>query len=780
MKELQFQIEGVREGQFRRPKSSRRASRRGDVPLLLAAAVVALLYNQPVVVANVTPLRLDFGTVAENASADQSIQVANRGPAMLNVRNAVLSGSNAADFSVISYGCPVWLVPGDSCSIGIRFLPRAVAAIATARSASLDVIDDALDSPQHVDLKGTGAPRDDLAISPSPVQFGTQEAGTTSAPKPVQIRNTAGFPLALRRIDLTDDTNTEFLLDRGECLSAPINPQGTCVINVSFNPRAATPVEAALTIADETGDSPHKVRLQGNGLPPGASHIQIRPASIDFPNQRLKERSPEQTITFTSTGSEALRINQVVLTGDQNDFHVVDRCSGAVIAQKGTCTAGVSFQPLAGGERRANLNVSDNAGDDPHSVSLTGIGSIPYTRLDVAPTSLWFPERELKTKTAPLTVTLSNTGTVPVTITGISVSGLAAGDFLVLQKCLGLLNPGERCVVLVSFQPLAAGVRSASLVTEEASPSPMSHQVGLEGSGKNPGFAEADIHPLVLSFAPDQSAQMQTAIVTSVGAVPLEIRTVSIDPPSVKSFSIIKDSCSGTSLPRGKQCSLDVVFRSSAGYGRLLDTSRLAGEFSAEVILRDNTPASQHQVHLHAVPATPPAPVASFNVAPRELVFKQKLRTRGEAQSLTVTNTGMERLALSEIRIQPGPFERGPANCDLSRIEPHQGCRIEVSFVPNSAGRYQSILEIGAAGSSIDVSLVGEASERELPAPPAPAVGWCCIRGKIGRMSPDACKLGRGYFFLDESRARTECSTHIVPIFRPNVEVFTPPQRPIR
>jgi hypothetical protein len=776
MKELWFEIQSPREEQFRRKEKSRRARRPGLLLLLMIAAL-ALIYNRRGPIVNLSPLALDFGTIADNAAADQSIAVANPGPLVVNLISAVVSGPNSADFRVISNGCPTRLVPGDSCLITVRFLPAAVAATPTSRSAFLDVADDAFDTPQNIPLKGTGTPRDDLAITPSPVDFKDREAATTSAPQQVKIHNTAGFQLALRSIDLTDDTNSEFILDRGECLNAPLRPRGTCVVTVSFSPKVATPVTATLTVIDETGDGPHKVRLEGTGRPPGVSHLEIDPPDpVDFGTQNVNVPGPTLKIKLISTGTKDLYIGQIDLGGAQKgDFSIAnDGCSRKTMAPKSDCAVLVSFHPLAGGVRQANLVVSDNAGENPHLVSLIGTGSIP-AQLDVSPSSLWFPESK------SLPVTLTSSGSAPVTIARISVSGPGADDFRTMHKCPKSLPPGETCIVQVTFRPQSPGSRNATLSIVEGSPDATSHTVPLAGTSKSPEFAAADVKPPILTFTPESSSQMQTVTVRSAGTAPLDIGTIGVDPPSANYFSIVKDSCSGhILLPSSSPCLFGVVFRPPYTYARIMD-ARMPREFTADVVIPGNTSRPPDRVHLHAVTAIPPPPEVNFDVQPRELRFRQVVDAPGKEQAVTIVNNGTAPLALSTIRLQPGPFVRGVATCDLSAIEPRQPCRLPIAFLPKSSGHYSAVLEIGAGGRTFDVTLTGDASERVVPPPPPPVAGWCCYKGTLVQASPGGCDAGSPVY-TDARIARRLCSLHIAPV-RPNpnlIREYVPPPPPIR
>jgi hypothetical protein len=56
------------------------------------------------------------------------------------------------------------------------------------------------------------------------------------------------------------------------------------------------------------------------------------------------------------------------------DFGVLSNCSNPV-AVNSSCTIGVFFDPTVGGTRTGTLTITDNAGNSPQAVTLTGSGS---------------------------------------------------------------------------------------------------------------------------------------------------------------------------------------------------------------------------------------------------------------------------------------------------------------------------------------------------------------------------------------------------------------------
>ncbi len=102
--------------------------------------------------------------------------------------------------------------------------------------------------------------------------------------------------------------------------------------------------------------------------------------------------------------------------------------------------------------------------------------------VSLSPNSLTFGNQGLGTSSRPQTVTLSNTGTAPLEINSIMVTGSDSGDFTQTNNCGSSVAAGAKCTIAVTFTPTATGSRSASLsITDNAPGSPQT--VSLSGTG---------------------------------------------------------------------------------------------------------------------------------------------------------------------------------------------------------------------------------------------------------------------------------------------------------
>ena len=114
--------------------------------------------------------------------------------------------------------------------------------------------------------------------------------------------------------------------------------------------------------------------------------------------------------------------------------------------------------------------------------------SIRFTVAKLAPlvsfssSTLTFPAQSVGTRSKAQTIALQNPGTAPLTISGISITGLNSGSFRETNTCGSTLAPGVNCSIAVIFEPISKGALIASLsLTDNATGSPQT--ISLTGTG---------------------------------------------------------------------------------------------------------------------------------------------------------------------------------------------------------------------------------------------------------------------------------------------------------
>jgi hypothetical protein len=334
---------------------------------------------------------------------------------------------------------------------------------------------------------GAGAtplPAPAVSLNPTSLTFAGQTVNTTSAAQTVTLTNSGNAPLAISSISLTGTNSADY----AQTNTCPLSPStlaagANCTISVTFTPTATGSRSASLSIADNATGSPHAATLSGTGIAPGVSLI---PTSLTFTNQAAGTTSAAQSVTLTNNGTAALTISSIGVTGtNSSDFAQTNTCplSPSTLAVNGTCTINVTFTPTATGSRSASVSIADNAGGSPQSIALSGTGTSPA--VTPSPTSLTYAGQTVNTTSAAQTVTLTNSGTAPLTISSIGVTGTNAGDFAQTNTCPlspSTLAAGANCSITVTFTPTATGSRSANLAVNDNIPgSPQT--VSLSGTG---------------------------------------------------------------------------------------------------------------------------------------------------------------------------------------------------------------------------------------------------------------------------------------------------------
>jgi hypothetical protein len=120
--------------------------------------------------------------------------------------------------------------------------------------------------------------------------------------------------------------------------------------------------------------------------------------------------------------------------------------------------------------------LSDTTGD---VANLTLVVTLAQTQTSVALSTnlLTFPVQLVGTSSSTQTVTISNVGSAPLQISGIT----ASGDFSQSSSCK-TIAAGTSCAVTVTFTPTAAGARSGFLTLSDNDPS-KTQSVALSGTG---------------------------------------------------------------------------------------------------------------------------------------------------------------------------------------------------------------------------------------------------------------------------------------------------------
>ncbi len=320
----------------------------------------------------------------------------------------------------------------------------------------------------------------------------------------------------------------------------------------------------------------------------------IFPASEDFGAITVGQSSNSKIVTLTNTGGQSLSVTSISVTGaNLSDFVATPNCSlPTVLLPNTTCAISVVFSPTAAGTRQASLTAADNAPGSPQSIPLTGTGASPASAVTLTPGSLTFASTVQGSTSPAQTVTVTSAGTATLHISSVLLGGANPADFQVTSACSGAYPVASTCNITVTFSPLAAGQRTASLtINDDAPNSPQSVQLTGTGAAPPPGTPLVKLTPGTVSFGTvTQGAAVAAQIITltSSGTGPLHITSVALGGTNTSDFSLT-NNCTAAAYPVSATCTIGVSFSPIA-----------VGARAAFITIADDAPNSPQVIALSA------------------------------------------------------------------------------------------------------------------------------------------------------------------------------------
>ena len=207
---------------------------------------------------NVSPTRLTFTNQQPGvASAPQVLTVINGGGAPMDNVGFQITGQAAASYALGATTCGATLNNGSSCTVQVIFTPAGTGTITAALAVSSSTLGVAAIS---VPLNGAGQLAAGLGTNPSQLVFPVVGAGQSSTAQPVTVTNSSNYAIGSVTLSVT----APFSLAQNNCTGG-LAAGANCTAGVVFQPSAAGPAAASLTIASSVVATPAKVALSGTG-----------------------------------------------------------------------------------------------------------------------------------------------------------------------------------------------------------------------------------------------------------------------------------------------------------------------------------------------------------------------------------------------------------------------------------------------------------------------------------------------------------------------------------
>ena len=619
-----------------------------------------------------TPSSLTFPSTAQGSSSSaQSIQVTNTGGVPAQLSPAQLSG----DYAFASNNCGSSLGPGASCQVAVQFTPTANgsrAGLFTLPSSSIPA------KQVTASLSGTGAPPASLSASPGSLSFPAQQQGTTSAAQSVTITNSSGSTAQLGTATLSTQ---DYAIASNAC-QGTLAVGSSCTIGVTFTPTAPGARSAILNLPHDGANL--SISLSGTGTEPGRLTFSPNPATL--PTTAENTTSAPQPISVTNSGGSPAQITSIVPSGPFGVASSDCPVAPQTLAAGASCTVQVAFSPPGTAAYSGSLQFSGSFGNAPASVSLSGQGAAPAA-VTLSPGALNFPDTPEGSVSSRQSVTVTSSGGVAVTFSGLSVS---ADYQIASNNCPTSLAPNATCTVAILFHPGGVGSRSGSFSVAGSMPSsPVS--IPLNGMGVMPG--SISLNPGAFDFGSGvigSTSPTQMVTVSNTGGATVGLGTLGVS----GDFALSGSTC-GASLAAAQSCTVAVAFHPTSEGTRsgLLTVPGDGTGSSASATLSGN--------------GTTPGQVV---FTPGSLAFGTVATGDAQTKSITATNSGQNAVHLSSIA-EGGDFQVSGGSCSTAVPLAANGgsCSLLVTFAPSAAGNRGSTLTLVNDGSpaSAQAALTG-------------------------------------------------------------------------
>ncbi|NYF50096.1 choice-of-anchor D domain-containing protein [Tunturiibacter gelidoferens] len=302
--------------------------------------------------------------------------------------------------------------------------------------------------------------------------------------------------------------------------------------------------------------------------------------------------------------------------------------------------------------------------------------------ISLNPSSLTYNAQSIGTATAAQTITVTNTGVAPLTVSLVAVTG----DFNETDNCTAApIAIDLTCTIQVSFLPTATGSRTG-IFTVYGNVAGGQATATLLGTGL--AAAAIVLDPVVLKFPStllNATSPVQNITIsnTSSAAVGLQGATI-----TGGDFRITVNTC-GPSLGPGVGCTVGIAF-----------TPTGSGTRSGTLTVTDDV--GTQTASLIGVGTSP----ATDALSPLSLTFGvQQIDTASPAQQITLSNTGDLPLTLIAAQITSGDFT--VVNACGNSLNPHSACSMNVIFAPKNVGPLSGVLSVSDQYRTQTVALNG-------------------------------------------------------------------------
>jgi hypothetical protein len=640
---------------------------------------------------------VNFDSVAVGSHGSNSVTLTSSGTSAVVLQSLTVNGDG---FSAGQLHLPLTLAPGQQISLPLSFTPSS----AGAQQGQVSLADNATGSSSTISLRGNGTTAASLSV-PNDVNFGDVTVGSQEDKTITLVSNGTG-PVTVSAITIA---GTSFS-DSAQVLPQVLQPNQQMSLKLKFGPKAEGDAAGTVTVSSNSASNPViTVKTHGKGVVTTAPSLSASASSLSFGRVLLGSQATK-TLTVTSTGTAAATISGVSITGTGYTATYagvpVQNLSAPITLQPGqTVTFNVSFDPTNVGKSAGQLSLATDTGS-PVNVSLSGNGEqATVPALTVSAPSLNFGDVQMGSK-AELQLTLTSSGTAPVTI---SSSTIAGQQFQISSVAYpagvtgwpATLNPGQQVVLSVAFSPDSVNSFTGDLALA-SNASGGAANIPLSGTGDAVPAPKLALSATSINFGQVQigSRLSRTLTLTSTGTAPLHVNTITASDPQ---FSIAAPSLPATLQPN-QQLSVTVTFDPTT-----------EGNAAATLTVTSDDPSGPATVSLGGSGTA--VPTAQLTVSPTAVDFGSVPLNVASTKPVTLTSTGTASVTISAATVTGAAFSISGATFPIT-LNPNQSVTLQAQFDPSAAGAASGQLTVtsnSTTGSTTQLPLSGTGTVTTTP-----------------------------------------------------------------
>ncbi len=440
---------------------------------------------------------INFGALTTGAvSAVRVLRVNN-----VSTKSVTIAVQTPRQFPLLATTCGA-LAPGASCTLSVAFAPLTNGDT----TGTLFIQGTPTDGTSTLDglgyLEGYGLSTNTLVasgnFSPTGVlDFGSVNAGGSST-QTITLTNRGGGPAGATSITIRRIHADPPYFTTSNC-GATLAINASCTLNITYAPTTIASAgttgnaqisNAVLTVDSDAENAPLLIDVTGTATPTQAdsgsavgpiSLLAASQGALTFATTAVGTISATQALTISNAGTSTVHVTGILTSPD---FTTTGSCT--TLNPGDICTLQIAFTPQTAGSRSGALELQTDAATSLDFVSLLGTGTPASVAL--TPTTIDFGSLLLG-RSATRTATFTNTGSTPVTLSALTVSGdyaIAASTSASTPCAAGtVLANGAACIVDVVFTPTTLGSRAGTLsIASSATTLPLT--ASLTGIGTQP------------------------------------------------------------------------------------------------------------------------------------------------------------------------------------------------------------------------------------------------------------------------------------------------------